>query len=53
MLIIFITRICRWPLSYDPVVPDGPIKNLKPGGYVLCNDWHKTATKMRDKKILN
>ena len=35
----------------NPVVPpDGPIKNLKPGGYVLCNDWHKTATKMRDKK---
>lgn len=35
----------------NPVVsPDGPIKNLKIGGHVLCNDWHKTATKMRDRK---
>ncbi len=35
----------------NPAVrPDGPIKNLKVGGHVLCNDWHKTATQMREYK---
>lgn len=30
--------------------PEGPLKNLREQGYVLCNDYHKTATKLKENK---